>query len=725
MDIDERNKKLCDLYKSGIPMTKISKDYNISCTQLSRIFKFYNVKRKKFELDKDYFENNKDKTLRQISEKNNISIKRVQHLYRIAYNKKMTKGTVNFSGNDPIVNPNLINNKEWIFNKYCINKLGTPSIAKLLATKSYLVIKKLKEFDIKLRGYDDSNAKNRPSKDWLIENYVNKRYSISKCAKIFKSGFDTIYSALRDYNLEIRNASEQHIGDLNEFYGKFHPIEIKNKCAEIGSYYGSRYWTEGDVDLKIKLVSEISKKIWSDSNKRSEASLRIAKLCSVGGCNSKHTTFICKDGNILLLRSSWEESVAKLLDDCGIVKEWKYEHILIEYLDDDVIRNFVVDFYVEWIDGMKTLIECKNKHLLSQDKEKLKIESLHKYCNINNYKYIVISDKKDIVNINNGYKSKVKWINNNLYEVPISVCDDNELFRELAIHEIINKISPWSDIEYTDNVLSNDLNNLINENLNGYINNDFIKSTASNSNGMPGRKIMTHFNKHFYRVPLKNRESIHKAFDNKDILYKCINISIKERESLSLERLLREINFHYTKYGRASYFAPGLARVIYKKFNVSGKTIFDPCGGWGGRLLGAWLEKCKYIACELSDLSFNGLINISKFVNFECEINNISCLDFEWPKSDLIFTSPPYFNTEMYIGGDQPWKKFKSNDQWINGFVKPFISKINSLCILYVDCYIKDDFEKIRKFDDVIIISNKKHPRSHGNCEFLCIYNYK
>ena len=44
---------------------------------------------------------------------------------------------------------------------------------------------------------------------------------------------------------------------------------------------------------------------------------------------------------------------------------------------------------------------------------------------------------------------------------------------------------------------------------------------------------------------------------------------VLEKEGLTYERLLREINFHFTKYGRVSHFAPGFARAIIQLMGIS------------------------------------------------------------------------------------------------------------------------------------------------------------
>jgi hypothetical protein len=242
---------------------------------------------------------------------------------------------------------------------------------------------------------------------------------------------------------------------------------------------------------------------------------------------------------------------------------------------------------------------------------------------------------------------------------------------------------------------------------------------------MPGRKIILHHQPHFLTVPVGDRSSLASSFSDAWVVYRSILQSMEEEEGLSFERLLREINFHFTKFGRASHFAPGFARSIIQLMGASGKRIFDPCCGWGGRLIGAYLENCQYAGCELSPQSHNGLVKIAEFLQYEVNVQCQSCLSVEWPESDLIFTSPPFFDTEHYIGGEQPWQIFKSHQEWVDGFVEPFAKKAIYPTVLYLDKRTLDDFASVRPFSRVIEVSNRRHARRQKGFEYLGIWDSK
>ena len=313
----------------------------------------------------------------------------------------------------------------------------------------------------------------------------------------------------------------------------------------------------------------------------------------------------------------------------------------------------------------------------------------------------------------------VKFLNGNRFSVDRSIYK-NKVDLTTIRETILNRIShDFIAPEYTNDELSNDLKRCRDEDCSSY-GGDIIRSTVPNWHGMAGRKIMLHFNKHFWNVKVRGRKTIPEIWD-RDVLSNCLDISMSEMESLSLERIFREMFFHH-RCARTSLFAPGFARFIYRHFlgNCSDKLLFDPCAGWAGRLIGAYVENMQYIGCELSEHTNNGLCNISSFLKYDSKIYNNSCLNIIWPKSDLIFTSPPYHNNEFYIGGDQPGSWCK--EKWLEQFIRPFVNKINGLCALYVNEQTMSDFSYVRHPDKILNVQNRKHPRRKDGHEYIIVY---
>ena len=89
--------------------------------------------------------------------------------------------------------------------------------------------------------------------------------------------------------------------------------------------------------------------------------------------------------------------------------------------------------------------------------------------------------------------------------------------------------------------------------------------------------------------------------------------------------------------------------------------MWDPCGGWGGRLLGAYLSGvvAEYTCCEPSTLTHRGLSamadDIGRWCGHGSDRRRMKCrVLLEGAEEvtrgtigevDMVFTSPPYFGT--------------------------------------------------------------------------------
>ena len=128
-----------------------------------------------------------------------------------------------------------------------------------------------------------------------------------------------------------------------------------------------------------------------------------------------------------------------------------------------------------------------------------------------------------------------------------------------------------------------------------------------------------------------------------------------------------------------SNFRPTAAKVIYEKFG--GETIWDMSCGWGGRLLGflASSNTKHYIGTEPSSKTYDGLMEMKKdfsYLGKQVDIYKLGSEVYvpEKESLDLCFTSPPYFNTEKYSEElTQSYKKFPSEDKWVDGFLRKTI----------------------------------------------------
>jgi hypothetical protein len=152
-------------------------------------------------------------------------------------------------------------------------------------------------------------------------------------------------------------------------------------------------------------------------------------------------------------------------------------------------------------------------------------------------------------------------------------------------------------------------------------------------------------------------------------------------------------------------FPPLTAKAIYERFTHEGQhsIVWDPSSGWGGRILGAMSvadnRTIRYVGTDPNPDNFHSdgtskYHHLADFFNTRTyrgnaffseqntyELNMLGseemadCPSFQKYKGeiDLVFTSPPYFNREVYSEDEnQSCHKYgDSYDSWKNGFLIP------------------------------------------------------
>jgi len=128
-------------------------------------------------------------------------------------------------------------------------------------------------------------------------------------------------------------------------------------------------------------------------------------------------------------------------------------------------------------------------------------------------------------------------------------------------------------------------------------------------------------------------------------------------------------------YGSINIFKPIVAMKVYDQFKPT--TIVDPTMGWGGRLLGAAaLNIPNYIGID-SNMNLQTPYKqmteeIKPISKTNIKLHFMDCLDFDYSSItyDMVFTSLPYYNKEIYTGTDRKTKK-----EWEHQFYIPIVEK--------------------------------------------------
>lgn len=184
-----------------------------------------------------------------------------------------------------------------------------------------------------------------------------------------------------------------------------------------------------------------------------------------------------------------------------------------------------------------------------------------------------------------------------------------------------------------------------------------IKTKKAEYHARPSTNKITHtFQPHFYHVEkklIKHPDTYKKIIENrKQYLFK---------DKFTDRELLRAFRISGIHKGY-SHFSPLWIMKFIEDNNI--KSIYDPCGGWGHRLIGALASNIHYIYNDKWKKTVRGCEQIYKFLDgTDCTFYNEDCTRFvPEEKYECIFTCPPYYNTEVY---ENRFKTIKEYEQFI------------------------------------------------------------
>lgn len=154
------------------------------------------------------------------------------------------------------------------------------------------------------------------------------------------------------------------------------------------------------------------------------------------------------------------------------------------------------------------------------------------------------------------------------------------------------------------------------------------------------------------------------------------------------------------KYGykMATTFMPSYAKALYEYFGLP-KIVLDPCSGWGDRMLGAEVAGIeKYIGFDPNVALRPGYADImklcghqptelaSEYIGFSNSYKiystpfELGATALEDNSVDFIFTSPPFFDYEIYTDTNPKYR------DWIKGFYVPLFKQCSR--IVKPNCYV-------------------------------------
>ncbi len=143
---------------------------------------------------------------------------------------------------------------------------------------------------------------------------------------------------------------------------------------------------------------------------------------------------------------------------------------------------------------------------------------------------------------------------------------------------------------------------------------------------------------------------------------------------------IRKYKYVYNLFfSSIAIFRPIMAMEIYCRLKP--KRVLDFTMGWGGRLVGACAIGLEaYYGVDLNIHLKEPYSELVAFLQSEPDHNTAielhfrDALEVDYTKMDYdcVFTSPPYYNVEIYRGSED---KYKTKEDWNTRFYKPLFQK--------------------------------------------------
>ena len=195
-------------------------------------------------------------------------------------------------------------------------------------------------------------------------------------------------------------------------------------------------------------------------------------------------------------------------------------------------------------------------------------------------------------------------------------------------------------------------------------------------------------------------EKLKKAFKSLDKPNRTVNSNMSE--------ILKAL-----KFNPVTIYSPIMTKSLLKELGC--KTVFDPCIGWGGRMIGTTClgEEYHYTGCEPFTKTYQGLTSMVEDLEIGGQVKLYNepvenVLDrLKKNQYEMCLTSPPYYDLEVYSHEDtQSIKNYKTYEEWILHFIKPIVDYVCSHVTKY-SCWSVKNIRTDKQYnllDDVIKI---------------------
>lgn len=212
--------------------------------------------------------------------------------------------------------------------------------------------------------------------------------------------------------------------------------------------------------------------------------------------------------------------------------------------------------------------------------------------------------------------------------------------------------------------------------------------------------------KEFYKKEIE-------LWKNKNIQFELIANRVKYIGKgfgqISIREILRGFKISGIYIGN-SFHSPLWIKGFIEEYGVS--SIYDPCGGWGHRLIGVQCakNKSKYIYNDINTVSVANIRQMINELEFEnCSVYNFPAEEFT-PNEDYecVFTCPPYWNTEKYSDNGAENLSYQEFLLWWDKVIKCSIKPGVKYFVYIMNHKLTEDMNKVCLDNGLKLIEQKQ-----------------
>lgn len=173
------------------------------------------------------------------------------------------------------------------------------------------------------------------------------------------------------------------------------------------------------------------------------------------------------------------------------------------------------------------------------------------------------------------------------------------------------------------------------------------------------------------------------AFGNDDRLMRALRFCLKGKSPGLAPANVRSA---LTALNRTPVnFRPTVAKALVSMYAQPGDVVFDPCAGWGGRLVGALSYGCVYVGVDANNETIRCLNHMADRLcmatglpasMYRLIASPIQRANLEGVHAKFAITSPPFWNQEDYAGGVV---QASTVEGWASDFLRPMFRRVREV----------------------------------------------